>query len=375
MKLFSFLSNTVKISAERNIYVLLNETLKHFLKLSLLHKLFLFMLILVFIYLVNRKSAVYEYYDDMTSNKKFDSKFDDAIYDVVYEVVHDTTEVITKKLIRGPYEKSFSKSPKSLKTDLKQKYPKLGKEIDKYMMKLNSVYPKLSSRKIQNRIKMHLEAISYKQKLMKKNPNLSPEGIKELVSIHLRKFKRDSSRLSDWELFKKSAFGKIMAVKFPKFINYVKSYLIKLNQMTPKISLNEKQQRINIHLEMLSYKYKLQQVKPALELSTIKKLLLKHVQKVIDKKEPPKMPNMPFSNVGCFTNIRDIDDCRRLAIKSNANTFKLHNNGQCFIGQQYRKQDYNKDGSKKNDTYYLSEVPSEQMYAMKKSIDSDDDTC
>jgi hypothetical protein len=66
----------------------------------------------------------------MTSNKRFDSKFDDAIYDVVYEVVHDTTEVTTKRLIRGPY----SKSPKvSLKTDLKQRYPKLGKEIDKYM--------------------------------------------------------------------------------------------------------------------------------------------------------------------------------------------------------------------------------------------------
>ena len=89
MKLFSFLSNTVKISAERNIYVLLNETLKQFLKLPLLHKLFLLMLILVFIYLVNRKAAVYEYYDDMTSNKKFDSKFEDAIYDAFYANYYD----------------------------------------------------------------------------------------------------------------------------------------------------------------------------------------------------------------------------------------------------------------------------------------------
>jgi len=89
MKLFSFLSNTVKISAERNIYVLLNETLKHFLKLPLLHKLFLFMLILVFIYLVNRRPLVYENYDDMTSNKRFDSKFDDAIYDAFYTKYYD----------------------------------------------------------------------------------------------------------------------------------------------------------------------------------------------------------------------------------------------------------------------------------------------
>jgi SAM-dependent methyltransferase len=89
MKLFSFLSNTVKISAERNIYVLLNETLKQLLKLPLLHKLFLLMLILVFIYLVNRKAAVYEYYDDMTSNKKFDSKFEDAIYDAFYANYYD----------------------------------------------------------------------------------------------------------------------------------------------------------------------------------------------------------------------------------------------------------------------------------------------
>ena len=89
MKLFSFLTNITKIAAERNIYVLLNETLKHFLKLPLLHKLFLFMLILVFIYLVNRRPLIYEYYDDMTSNKRFDSKFDDAVYDAFYANYYD----------------------------------------------------------------------------------------------------------------------------------------------------------------------------------------------------------------------------------------------------------------------------------------------
>ena len=89
MKLFSFLTNITKIAAERNIYVLLNETLKHFLKLPLLHKLFLLMLILVFIYLVNRRPLIYENYDDMTSNKRFDSKFDDAVYDAFYANYYD----------------------------------------------------------------------------------------------------------------------------------------------------------------------------------------------------------------------------------------------------------------------------------------------
>ena len=47
------------------------------------------MLILVFGYLVNRKSPVYEFYDDMTSNKRFDSKFDDAVYDAFYTKYYD----------------------------------------------------------------------------------------------------------------------------------------------------------------------------------------------------------------------------------------------------------------------------------------------
>ena len=68
---------------------ILYKSLKDFLKLSLLHKIFLIMLILVFFYLANRKSHAYENYEDMTSGKKFDSKFDDAIYDAFYTKYYD----------------------------------------------------------------------------------------------------------------------------------------------------------------------------------------------------------------------------------------------------------------------------------------------
>jgi len=78
-----------EILTERKIYTVFYKTLTHFLKLSLLHKLFLFMLILTFFYLLNRKSIVYENYDDMTSGKRFDSKFDDAIYDSFYTKYYD----------------------------------------------------------------------------------------------------------------------------------------------------------------------------------------------------------------------------------------------------------------------------------------------
>ena len=71
------------------IYKVIHKSFADFLKLSLLHKLFLLMLILIFIYLVNRKRAVYEYYEDMTSGKRFDSKFDDAIYDSFYSKYYD----------------------------------------------------------------------------------------------------------------------------------------------------------------------------------------------------------------------------------------------------------------------------------------------
>ena len=61
-----------------------------FLKLSLVHKLFLLMLILIFFYLVNRKSVVYEHYEDMTSGKRFESKFDEDVYDAFYSKYYDT---------------------------------------------------------------------------------------------------------------------------------------------------------------------------------------------------------------------------------------------------------------------------------------------
>ena len=71
------------------IYKIFSRSLTDFFKLSLLHKLFLIMLVLIFLYLVNRKLLVYEYYEDMTSGKKFDSKFDDAIYDAFYSKYYD----------------------------------------------------------------------------------------------------------------------------------------------------------------------------------------------------------------------------------------------------------------------------------------------
>jgi len=60
-----------------------------FMKLSLLHKIFLIMLITVFIYLVNKRTLDYEYYEDMTSGKRFESKFDDNVYDAFYSKYYD----------------------------------------------------------------------------------------------------------------------------------------------------------------------------------------------------------------------------------------------------------------------------------------------
>ena len=48
------------------------------------------MLILIFFYLVNRKSVVYEHYEDMTSGKRFESKFDEDVYDAFYSKYYDT---------------------------------------------------------------------------------------------------------------------------------------------------------------------------------------------------------------------------------------------------------------------------------------------
>lgn len=71
------------------IYKVFAKSFTDFLKLSLLHKLFLLMLILILLYLVNRKSLIYEYYEDMTSGKRFDSKFDDDVYDSFYTKYYD----------------------------------------------------------------------------------------------------------------------------------------------------------------------------------------------------------------------------------------------------------------------------------------------
>ncbi len=60
-----------------------------FIKISLLHKIFLVLLILIFIYLVNKHSMFHEYYEDMTAGKRFDSKFDDAVYDAFYCKYYD----------------------------------------------------------------------------------------------------------------------------------------------------------------------------------------------------------------------------------------------------------------------------------------------
>ena len=65
------------------------KTYTDFIKLSLLHKIFLIMLITVFIYLVNKRTLEYEYYEDMTSGKRFESKFDDNVYDAFYSKYYD----------------------------------------------------------------------------------------------------------------------------------------------------------------------------------------------------------------------------------------------------------------------------------------------
>ena len=76
------------IFGEKNIKMF-HKSFTDFLKLSLIHKLFLLMLILIFFYLVNRRSVVYEYYEDMTSGKRFESKFDEDVYDAFYSNYYD----------------------------------------------------------------------------------------------------------------------------------------------------------------------------------------------------------------------------------------------------------------------------------------------
>lgn len=72
------------------IYKIFYKGYTDFIKLPLLHKIFLIMLIIIFLYLVNKRVIFYEYYEDMTSGKKFESKFDNAIYDAFYSKYYDS---------------------------------------------------------------------------------------------------------------------------------------------------------------------------------------------------------------------------------------------------------------------------------------------
>lgn len=71
------------------LYKILYKSYNDLLNLTLLHKLFLFFLILIFFLVLNNKHSNYENYEDMTSGKKFESKYDDAIYDSFYANFYD----------------------------------------------------------------------------------------------------------------------------------------------------------------------------------------------------------------------------------------------------------------------------------------------
>jgi SAM-dependent methyltransferase len=62
---------------------------KNFANLPLLHKIFLILLIIIFIHLVNYKPLIYENYDDMTSGKRFESKIDNEVFDMFYSKYYD----------------------------------------------------------------------------------------------------------------------------------------------------------------------------------------------------------------------------------------------------------------------------------------------
>lgn len=61
----------------------------NFAILPLLHKIFIVVLVIVFIHLVSYKPIIYENYDDMTSGKRFESKIDDAAFDLFYSKYYD----------------------------------------------------------------------------------------------------------------------------------------------------------------------------------------------------------------------------------------------------------------------------------------------
>jgi ubiquinone/menaquinone biosynthesis C-methylase UbiE len=86
------------------LYKIIYKSYKDLMNLSLLHKLFLFFLILLFIVLLNNHNTniLYENYEDMTSGNKFESKYDDAIYDAFYvkyyDLVHSNKECNIEQL-------------------------------------------------------------------------------------------------------------------------------------------------------------------------------------------------------------------------------------------------------------------------------------
>jgi ubiquinone/menaquinone biosynthesis C-methylase UbiE len=86
------------------LYKIIYKSYKDLMNLSLLHKLFLFFLILLFIVLLNnhKTNVSYENYEDMTSGNKFESKYDDAVYDAFYvkyyDLVHSNKECNIEQL-------------------------------------------------------------------------------------------------------------------------------------------------------------------------------------------------------------------------------------------------------------------------------------
>jgi len=62
---------------------------KNFANLPLLHKIFIVLLIIIFVHLVNRKPLIYENYDDMTEGKRFESKIDSEVFDLFYSKYYD----------------------------------------------------------------------------------------------------------------------------------------------------------------------------------------------------------------------------------------------------------------------------------------------
>ena len=67
----------------------LYKAYKNFVYLPLLHKIFVILLVIIFVHLVNYKHITYENYDDMTSGKRFESKIDSEVFDLFYSKYYD----------------------------------------------------------------------------------------------------------------------------------------------------------------------------------------------------------------------------------------------------------------------------------------------